>query len=147
MKQIFAIIVALAAVFTTSAQSSNTDFDKKIDNIIAVAMPTSNFEQIIYEQISALANNGMLSEAQIAAICKDLTDEFYPTLMQEMHRFYAENFTAAEIAEIENFVTSPVGKKQADLSTKALQAGMKVMETQESIQAIQRIVSKHIYNK
>lgn len=144
MKHLTIILLALVCAFGASAQTKDAKYNEELDKLLEASMSRDYFQSTLETQFQSLVKNGMISQDKSTAICSELTAELYPLLLDEIRKLYSENYTYDELKELNKFISTPLGKKNIEVTHKMGTAMTEFVQTPEVMKKIQEIVMKNM---
>lgn len=149
MKRIFISMVLFLSMVAAHAQTQteNDEFTKAICRAIELQSLTSNYEQLVTQQLQTLVDNGYVSAEQIPALAKELTDFAIPLVEKKLVSLYRKHFTLEEVKQINAYLSSSVGQKTLKLLPLFTEEGMKIMQTPEAQQKVGELVLRYMQKK
>ena len=137
-------MMLLVSMVTACAQTGNDEFTKEVNRAIELQNVTSNFRQMMTQQMQPLVNQGMISAQNLSALIKDVEAYAAPLLKKKMAELYRKNFTLDELKQINAYLSSPAGQKALKLTPEFAAEGMKIMQTPEAQKKIQELALKYL---
>ena len=144
MKKILISMMLLVSMVTACAQTGNDEFTKEVNRAVELQNVTSNFSQMMTQQMQPLVNQGMISAQNLSALIKDVEAYSAPLLKKKMAELYRKNFTLDELKQINAYLSSPAGQKALKLMPEFAAEGMKIMQTPEAQKKIQELALKYL---
>ncbi|MBQ7461640.1 MAG: DUF2059 domain-containing protein [Bacteroidaceae bacterium] len=144
MKKILISMMLLVSMVTACAQTGNDEFTKEVNRAVELQNVTSNFSQMMTQQMQPLVNQGMISAQNLSALIKDVEAYAAPLLKKKMAELYRKNFTLDELKQINAYLSSPAGQKALKLMPEFAAEGMKIMQTPEAQKKIQELALKYL---
>lgn len=144
MKKILVSMMLLMAMTAVHAQVANDEFTKEVNRAVELQNVTSNFSQMMTQQMQPLVNQGMISAQNLSALIKEVEEYAAPLLKKKMAELYRKNFTLDELKQINAYLSSPVGQKATKLIPEFTSEGMKLMQTPEAQKKIQELALKYL---
>ena len=144
MKRIFISMVLLLSMVAVHAQEENDEFTKEIYRNIELQNVTSNFNQILTQQMQPVVDKGLISAEKLSAMIKEVGEYASPLLKEKMASLYKEYFTLEELKQMNAYLSSPVGQKGLKLMPQFAAEGMKAMQTPEVQQKVQEIIMRYM---
>ena len=105
------------------------------------------FEKSMRTPMQQFVDGGMMTAVQLDAMCKEMVDLLYPTVLETMKEGYRKHFSLDELRQISAFYATPVGKKMISIAPEFMQEAMATVQTPEMQGKIQALVIKHMTNK
>ena len=143
MKKILISMMLLMSMAAAYAQEATDEFTKEIYRAIELQNVTSNFSQMMTQQMQPVVDQGMISAQDLAALIKEIEDYAAPLLKKKMAELYRKNFTLEELKQINAYLSSPAGQKALKLMPEFASEGMKIMQTPEAQQKVQELAMKY----
>lgn len=137
-------MMLLVSMVTACAQTGNDEFTKEVNRAIELQNVTSNFSQMMTQQMQPLVNQGMISAQNLSALIKEVEEYAAPLLKKKMAELYRKNFTLDELKQINAYLSSPAGQKALKLMPEFAAEGMKIMQTPEAQKKIQELAMKYL---
>lgn len=137
-------MMLLVSMVTACAQTGNDEFTKEVNRAVELQNVTSNFSQMMTQQMQPLVNQGMISAQNLSALIKDVEAYAAPLLKKKMAELYRKNFTLDELKQINAYLSSPAGQKALKLMPEFAAEGMKIMQTPEAQKKIQELALKYL---
>ena len=137
-------MMLLMSMVTACAQKGNDEFTKEINRAVELQNVTSNFSQMMTQQMQTLVNQGMISKQNLSALIKEIEAYAAPLLKKKMAELYRKNFTLDELKQINAYLSSPAGKKALKLMPEFAAEGAKIMQTPEAQKKIQELALKYL---
>lgn len=137
-------MMLLVSMVTACAQTGNDEFTKEINRAIELQNVTSNFSQMMTQQMQPLVNQGMISAQNLSALIKEVEEYAAPLLKKKMAELYRKNFTLDDLKQINAYLSSPAGQKALKLMPEFAAEGMKIMQTPEAQKKIQELAMKYL---
>lgn len=137
-------MMLLVSMVTACAQTGNDEFTKEINRAIELQNVTSNFSQMMTQQLQTLVDQGMISAENLSALIKEVEEYAAPRLKKKMAELYKKNFTLDELKQINAYLSSPAGQKALKLMPEFSAEGMKIMQTPEAQKKLQEIALKYL---
>lgn len=144
MKKILISMMLLVSMVTACAQTGNDKFTKEVNRAVELQNVTSNFSQMMTQQMQPLVNQGMISAQNLSALIKEVEAYAAPLLKKKMAELYRKNFTLDELKQINAYLSSPAGQKALKLMPEFAAEGMKIMQTPEAQKKIQELALKYL---
>lgn len=144
MKKILISMMLLVSMVTACAQTGNDEFTKEVNRAIELQNVTSNFSQMMTQQMQPLVNQGMISAQNLSALIKEVEEYAAPLLKKKMAELYRKNFTLDDLKQINAYLSSPAGQKALKLMPEFAAEGMKIMQTPEAQKKIQELALKYL---
>lgn len=144
MKKILISMMLLVSMVTACAQTGNDEFTKEINRAIELQNVTSNFSQMMTQQMQPLVNQGMISAQNLSALIKEVEEYAAPLLKKKLAELYKKNFTLDELKQINAYLSSSAGQKALKLTPQFAAEGMKIMQTPEAQKKLQEIALKYL---
>lgn len=144
MKKIIISMMLLVSMVTACAQTGNDEFTKEVNRAIELQNVTSNFSQMMTQQMQPLVNQGMISAQNLSALIKEVEEYAAPLLKKKMAELYRKNFTLDDLKQINAYLSSPAGQKALKLMPEFAAEGMKIMQTPEAQKKIQELAMKYL---
>lgn len=143
MKSIFVAVLLLILVpLTRAAEEKSTDGRYKAAEETLTLLDTPNLLKQAIDQMVQLQVQQNPTLAPYEAVMREFLGKYmsWDSLKADLIKIYAEEFTASELAELNRFYQSPVGKKTVQkmpaLMTKGAQIGtQRVQEHMAELQA------------
>lgn len=143
MKKILISMMLLMSMAAAHAQEATDEFTREIYRAIELQNVTSNFSQMMTQQMQPVVDQGMISAENLKALIKEVEDYAAPLLKKKMAELYRKNFTLEELKQINAYLASPAGQKALKLMPEFAAEGMKIMQTPEAQQKIQNLAVKY----
>ena len=137
-------MMLLVSMVTACAQTGNDEFTKEINRAVELQNVTSNFSQMMTQQMQTLVNQGMISKQNLSALIKEVENYAAPLLKKKMAELYRKNFTLDELKQINAYLSSPAGQKALKLMPEFAAEGAKIMQTPEAQKKIQELALKYL---
>lgn len=137
-------MMLLVSMVTACAQTGNDEFTKEVNRAIELQNVTSNFSQMMTQQMQPLVNQGMISAQNLSALIKEVEEYAAPLLKKKMAELYRKNFTLDDLKQINAYLSSPAGQKALKLMPEFAAEGMKIMQTPEAQKKIQELALKYL---
>lgn len=137
-------MMLLVSMVTACAQTGNDEFTKEVNRAVELQNVTSNFSQMMTQQMQPLVNQGMISAQNLSALIKEVEAYAAPLLKKKMAELYRKNFTLDELKQINAYLSSPAGQKALKLMPEFAAEGMKIMQTPEAQKKIQELAMKYL---
>ena len=137
-------MMLLVSMVTACAQTGNDEFTKEVNRAVELQNVTSNFSQMMTQQMQPLVNQGMISAQNLSALIKEVEAYAAPLLKKKMAELYKKNFTLDELKQINAYLSSPAGQKALKLTPEFAAEGMKIMQTPEAQKKIQELALKYL---
>lgn len=144
MKQLTIVLMALVCAFGASAQTDNAKYNEELNKLIEATVSPEYFQSTIETQFQPMVKGGMMTQENLSAMCADITKEIYPSLIDEVKKLYAENFTYDEVKDLYKFVSSPLGQKNIKVSQSMMSTMSEIGQDPEIVKKIQAIMSKYM---
>jgi hypothetical protein len=130
----------LLAVAFAQAQTANDEMTKEINRTIELLHATNKVTETLSIQLQPLVDQGLVSNEKLASTIKELEKILAPVVMKRMIAVYKENFTLAELKQMNAYFASPVGQKYIKLSPVFAQEGIKAVQAPEIQSKVQSII-------
>lgn len=137
-------MMLLVSMVTACAQTGNDEFTKEVNRAVELQNVTSNFSQMMTQQMQPLVNQGMISAQNLSALIKEVEEYAAPLLKKKMAELYRKNFTLDDLKQINAYLSSPAGQKALKLMPEFAAEGMKIMQTPEAQKKIQELAMKYL---
>lgn len=145
--RILAALFALAFVLQAPAAEKDPAYEAELSRCIELQDLRATFEKAMRTPMQQFVDGGMMTAAQLDAMCKELVDLLYPTVLETMKEGYRKHFSQDELRQISAFYATPVGKKMISVAPELMQEAMATVQTPEMQGKIQALVIKHMTNK
>lgn len=143
MKKILVSMMLLMSMAAAYAQEATDEFTKEIYRAIELQNVTSNFSQMMTQQLQTLVDQGMISAENLSALIKEVEEYAAPLLKKKLAELYKKNFTLDELKQINAYLSSSAGQKALKLTPQFAAEGMKIMQTPEAQKKIQELALKY----
>ena len=141
MKKIFVSMLLLMTVVGVQAQTANDEFTKEIERTIELSNPTKTFTETLNSQLKPLVAQGMVSSDKIGDIIKEIEQLMVPELKKRIVEIYKQNFTLAELKQMNYYLASPVGQKAVKLTPMIAEESIKVASMPEMQEKLMKLMS------
>ncbi|MBR4264514.1 MAG: DUF2059 domain-containing protein [Bacteroidales bacterium] len=144
MKKVIMFIAMffIAAIGTTKAQ------DAAMVAEIKKSLELQHTREVMVEtmklQYETLNNSGQVAFDDVKAMSEEIVDALMPKLVEMYTKFYAENYTLAEIKELNQFLSTPLGQKNIRLTPALSQLAVKATQDTDFLGAMNGIITKHV---
>ena len=144
MKKVLISLLMLAAAVTTQAQAISEEYAAEVSKTLKLQHTSETMLEGMRMGMQQLIDNGTMTQESVDAYCKELNEILTPVVLKRMVELYHENFTLAELKQMNTFLASPVGQKNVRLTPIFAAEGMKITSSPEIQQQIYTILSKYI---
>lgn len=144
MKKVIMFIAMffIAAIGTTKAQ------DAALVAEIKKSLELQHTREVMVEsmklQYETLSNSGQVAFDDVKAMSEELVDALMPKLEEKYTKFYADNYTLAEMKELNKFLSSPLGQKNIRLTPAISQLAVQATQDPDFMLDMNGIITKHI---
>ena len=142
--RILAALLALAFVLPAPAAEKDPAYEAELSRFIELQDLRVTFEKSMRAPMQQLVDGGMMTAAKLDAMCNEIVDLLYPTVLETMKEGYRKHFSLNELRQITAFYATPVGKKVISIAPELMQDAMAMVQTPEMQGKIQSIVIKHM---
>ena len=142
--RILAALFALAFVLPAPAAEKDPAYEAELSRFIELQDLRVTFEKSMRAPLQQFVDRGMLTTAKLDAMCNEIVDLLYPTVLETMKEGYRKHFSLNELRQITAFYATPVGKKVISIAPELMQDAMAMVQTPEMQGKIQSIVIKHM---
>ncbi len=142
--RILAALLALSFVLPAPAAEKDPAYEAELSRFIELQDLRATFEKSMRTPLQQFVDRGMLTTAKLDAMCNDIVDLLYPTVLETMKEGYRKHFSLDELRQISAFYATPVGKKMISIAPELMQDAMAMVQTPEMQGKIQSIVIKHM---
>ena len=142
--RILAALFALAFVLPAPAAEKDPAYEAELSRFIELQDLRVTFEKSMRAPLQQFVDRGMLTTAKLDAMCNEIVDLLYPTVLETMKEGYRKHFSLDELRQITAFYATPVGKKVISIAPELMQDAMAMVQTPEMQGKIQSIVIKHM---
>lgn len=142
--RILAALFALAFVLPAPAAEKDPAYEAELSRFIELQDLRVTFEKSMRTPLQQFVDRGMLTTAKLDAMCNEIVDLLYPTVLETMKEGYRKHFSQDELRQISAFYATPVGKKVISIAPELMQDAMAMVQTPEMQGKIQSIVIKHM---
>lgn len=128
MKKICLFFVAMTCVLSVSAQS-NDAYSTAVKKLMEITEVKSGLETTLSEMYAPMAPQMGISEAKARELGVFMANEMYSDMIELYVPIYKKYFTLAEIEELCELYTTPIGKKAAKLQSTIAAEAMQQAES------------------
>lgn len=141
-KAILALVLMFALCNTIMAQDAA--FKAEATRTIELTHVKEITISTMRDQYSQMAQSGLFNVDDIDALTNEIGDVIEPKQKEFLLKFYSENYTIAELKELNAFLASPTGQKGIRLATQQATQAMSIFQDPEILAKINDIVLKHL---
>lgn len=144
MKKIFISLLLLTAAITIQAQAISDTYAAEVRKTLKLQHSTETFIETMRLQMQQFVDNGTMTAEGLSDYCKEISDLLIPAMESKMIELYHNNFTLAELKQMNEFLSSPVGQKSVKLSPLLASETTKIVSSSEVQQQITSRLMKYV---
>ena len=138
----FIAMFFIAAIGTTKAQ------DAAMVAEIKKSLELQHTREVMVEtmklQYETLNNSGQVAFDDVKAMSEEIVDILMPKLTEKYIKFYADNYTTAEMKEFNTYLSTPLGQKNIRLAPVISQLALQVTQDPDFLRDMNGIITKHV---
>lgn len=145
-KIILTSVIALTLLGSGNAiaQSNSAEYNHVLDEVVSSQTQEEALENAFKEAFQPLVAQGLIKEASLDPMAKELSEALKPKMVSLTKELWSETFTLDELKQIQQWLSTPAGKKMLGLTAKSVQISNQLIQNPDNIAQIQAIISKYM---
>ena len=144
MKKIISIIALLIVATTGITKAQDAELLAEAKKCVELQKTRETMVASTKAQYEAVAKSGQVAFDDVNALANEMVNVVIDKYNDKLIAFYCENYSLEELKALNEFLASPLGQKNIELTSKTYAISMEVQQDPTNAIFMQTIMAKHI---
>lgn len=144
MKKIISIIAMLIVATTGISKAQDAALVAEAKKCVELQKTRETMVAVTKVQYETIVKSGQIAFDDVNALANEMVDVVIEKINEKLVTFYSENYTLDELKALNEFLATPLGQKNIQLSPKVNAVSVEVQQDPTNAVFMQTILSKHI---